>query len=393
MAAVPRSGSRNRGRSVEGLAGILQSLQGHTLWTVASGSAALGIVSGALGCFALLRRQSLLGDAVSHAALPGIALAFLLARSKEPAVLFAGALVAGCAGAMLVMAVVRTTRVKDDAALGLVLSVFFGFGLMLLTAIQKLPEAGQAGLDRFLFGQAATLLRRDVTLMVCSGAVIAGLLGLFWKELKLLAFDAAYGASLGFPMRRLELLLSALLVAAIVLGLQTVGVVLMSAMIVAPAAAARQWTDRLGSMVLIAAAVGAGSGVAGAVASSLADNLPTGPAIVLCASAAVIVSLFLAPRRGVAWRWARNRRNRRALATDVVLGDLAALEEIHGPSGHGHGEEALRAMRPAGGDIAASLEQLEQRGMARRDAAGRWHLTDRGRLRAGAQGRGAEEHP
>src|SRR5688500_528522 len=180
----------------------------YTLRTVALGSAALGIVSGALGCYAVLRKQSLLGDAMSHAALPGVVLAFLLTRSKEPVVLILGALVAGWVGTLALLAITRSTRLKDDSALGLVLSVFFGFGLMLLTFVQKLPDATQAGLDKFLFGQAATLLESDVVTMAVIGGLILLLVGMFWKEFKLLSFDPGFGASLGFPMRALDVLLT-----------------------------------------------------------------------------------------------------------------------------------------------------------------------------------------
>ena len=223
----------------------------YTLRTVALGSAILGIVSGALGSFAVLRKQSLLGDAISHAALPGIVLAFLLTRSREPVILMLGALIAGWLATLFMLNVIRTTRIKDDSALGLVLSVFFGFGLMLLTFTQRLPDATQAGLDKFLFGQAATLLQRDVVTMAIIGVLAIALLMTFWKEFKLITFDTEYAASLGYPVRFLDVLLTTLLVVAIVLGLQTVGVVLMSAMIVAPAAAARQWTDKLKNMVIL----------------------------------------------------------------------------------------------------------------------------------------------
>jgi manganese/zinc/iron transport system permease protein len=285
----------------------------YTLRTVALGAATLGIVSGALGSYAVLRRQSLLGDAISHAALPGIALAFLLTGSKEPLVLMIGAAIAGWLGTLLMMSIVRTTRIKDDSAPGLILSVFFGFGLMLLTFIQRQPDAGQAGLDKFLFGQAAALLQRDVITMAVLGGLALLMMAIFRKEFKLLSFDPDYGASLGFPMRALDILLTTLLVIAIVIGLQTVGVVLMSAMIVAPAAAARQWTDRLGLMVALSALFGAGAGVSGAVISSSVQQLPTGPTIVLCISAIVLVSLLFAPNRGLIWNWARNRRNWRNL--------------------------------------------------------------------------------
>lgn len=280
----------------------------HTLRTVALGSATLGIVSGALGCYAVLRRQSLLGDAVSHAALPGIALAFLLTGSKEPLALLLGAGIVGVIGTMLMLLIIRTTRIKDDSALGLVLSVFFGFGLMLLTFIQRQPNAAQAGLDRYLFGQAAALLERDVVMMAVIGGVALLAVAVYWKEFKLLSFDPDYAASLGMPVRFFDILLTTLLVVAIVLGLQTVGVVLMSAMIVAPAAAARQWTDRLGVMVVLAAVFGALSGVGGTLISGSAAHMPTGPTIVLCVSVIVAVSLLFAPNRGLVWGWLRQAR-------------------------------------------------------------------------------------
>jgi manganese/zinc/iron transport system permease protein len=300
-------------------------LYDYTFRVVALGAAILGIVSGALGCFAVLRKQSLIGDAISHAALPGIVLAFIIFRSKAPLLLMMGAILAGWAGTIVVMAVVQNTRIKQDSALGFVLSVFFGFGLVLLTFVQRLPDARQAGLDRFLFGQAATMLEGDVITMALLGGIALLLMGLFWKELKLLSFDVEFGASLGLPMRALDILLTSLLVVAIVIGLQSVGVVLMSAMVVAPAVAARQWTDHLGRMVLLSATFGALSGISGVLVSSLFPRLSTGPTIVLSISLIVLASLLLAPQRGLFWRWVRHRQNR---ATQW-LGDLMTRSGVN----------------------------------------------------------------
>lgn len=287
----------------------------YTLRTVALGTAVLGLVSGCLGAFAFLRRQSLIGDAISHAALPGVVLAFMLTGVKAPAILMAGAALAGIVGVLLVIAITRNTRIKQDAALGIILSVFFGFGLMLLTFLQRDPDARQAGLNHFLFGQAATMLTSDVLLMALFGGAALVLLMLCWKEFKLLSFDRDFGASLGFHMPMLEVLLTCLLVLAIVIGLQAVGVVLMSAMIVAPAAAARQWTDRLGVMVVLSGLFGAVAGVTGAVISSLASGLSTGPVIVLCISAVAAFSLLFGSSRGLVWASLRRRRNRAALVS------------------------------------------------------------------------------
>jgi manganese/zinc/iron transport system permease protein len=354
----------------------------YTLRTVALGSGTLGIVSGALGTYAVLRKQSLLGDAISHAALPGIALAFLLTGSKAPLVLILGAVAAGWVGTLLVMSIINTTRVKDDSALGLILSVFFGFGLVLLTFIQRMPDATQAGLDKFLFGQAAALLERDVVTMAALGTLALLTMLVFWKEFKLLSFDPEFGASLGFPMRILDVLLTTLLVVAIVLGLQTVGVVLMSAMVVAPAAAARQWTDRLGTMVALSAVFGALAGVSGTVISSTIARLPTGPTIVLCISAIVLLSLSLAPNRGLAWRWVRHQRNRQRLRLEAVLSDLYLLTSQHESLDHGHSIAALRTMSYGHGGVARSLGELAKRGWARQVGPDEWALTPSGLTQA-----------
>lgn len=351
----------------------------HTLRTVALGAGTLGAVSGVLGTFAVLRRQSLLGDAISHAALPGIALAFLLTGSKAPLVLVLGAALAGWLATLAVMSIVRATRVKDDSALGLVLAVFFGFGLVLLTFIQKnVPTAAQAGLDKFLFGQAATLLQRDIVTMAVLGAIAIALVVVLWKEFKLLSFDADFGASLGFPVRLLDVLLTSLLVLAIVIGLQTVGVVLMSALVVAPAAAARQWTDRLGQMALLSALFGAVAGVSGAVLSSTTARLPPGPTIVLGVSAVVLVSLLFAANRGLVWHWLQQLRNQRQLRLQAVLCDLRELAGQHPSLEHAHTVTVLQAMSAGRGGVQRSLQELAARGWARRIGADQWTLTPQG---------------
>lgn len=290
----------------------------YTLRTVALGSATLGLISGILGAFAMLRKQSLLGDAISHAALPGVALMFLITGSKEPIVLVLGAIVAGWIGTLFVMLVTKYTRIKQDASLGIVLSVFFGFGLLLLTFIQRLPTASKAGLDKFLFGQAATLVERDVITMAVLGGIALACVALFWKAFKLLSFDPDFAASLGYDTRALDILLTTLTVIAIVVGLQTVGVVLMSAMLVAPAAAARQWTQRLGRMVLLAGFFGALVGFLGAITSSQVSKLPTGPTIVLYMSAIVLLSLLFAPERGLVAQARKRRRQRLQFAAEAL---------------------------------------------------------------------------
>ncbi|MDA8020655.1 MAG: metal ABC transporter permease [Thermoanaerobaculia bacterium] len=298
-----------------------------TTRNVLLGASLLGVVGGVMGCYAFLRRQSLLGDALAHAALPGVCLGFLLTSSKEPLPLFVGALAAGLAGALAILAIVRWSRLKEDTAIGMVLSVFFGVGIVLLTHIQKLPLGNQSGLDKFLFGQAATLMPRDLEVMSLLAAFVLGTVALFYKELKILCFDRDYGASLGFPMRWLEILLTLLLVTVVVVGLQTVGVILIVATLVMPAAAARQWTSRLGPMLFLAAVFGAASGAGGALLSARIAQLPTGPVIVLLASAVLVVSLLVAPGRGIVWSWLQHRSLVRRILRENLLRDLWKVGE------------------------------------------------------------------
>lgn len=285
---------------------LLSLLEVPALRTVAAGTALLGLAAGAVGCFAVLRRQSLQGDVVSHAALPGVAIAFLLG-GRSPLMLVIGGAVAGWVALVMVGVIDRRSRVPTDAALGGTLAVFFGLGLALLQYIQKhVPRASEHALDRYLFGQAANLRGEDLWVIGALGASTLVILALAWKELKLLSFDPDYAASVGFPVRGLDLLLTTLTVVAVVIGLKAVGVVLMTALLVAPGAAARQWTNRLGLMVLAAGVFGALSGAGGTLLSHhlgerYGKGVPTGPTIVLVATAFVVLSLLFGAARGLVW--------------------------------------------------------------------------------------------
>ncbi|MCY3574413.1 MAG: metal ABC transporter permease [Chloroflexi bacterium] len=284
----------------------------YTVRVVALGGSLLGALSGAVGCFAVLRRESLLGDALSHAALPGVAIGFLLA-GRQLGALLVGAGIASWLGLRLVAAILRSTRIKQDAALGIVLVSFFAAGIALLTTIQSLPDASQAGLDSFIFGQAAAIIESDIALLGGIGLLVMVLLALFWKEFKLLTFDADFARADGLRSGLLDALLSTLVVITIVLGLQLAGVILMVGLLIAPAIAARQWTHSLEQMVLLAAALGAFAGGSGAVISALDSDIPTGPMIIVVAFALVLLSITLAPGRGLLWNQLRQRKNRRQL--------------------------------------------------------------------------------
>jgi manganese/zinc/iron transport system permease protein len=272
-----------------------------TLRTVMLGTAVLGFVAGCLGTFAVLRRQSLLGDAVSHAALPGVVLAFLL-FGKWQLLLLAGAAASGLLAMLFVTGITRYSRVPFDTALAGALAVFFGAGLLFKSWT---PGTGTAGM---------TLLPRDVCIIAGAGAIALGLLTAFWKEFKLLTFDREFAAGLGMPVVLLDMLLTGLLVLSIVIGLESVGVVLMSALVVAPAAAARQWTDRLGVMALMGGLFGAIAGAGGTMLSHALSapgrSVPTGPTIVLCATGIAAISF--------AWRLVRRRMRTSRVRTEAA---------------------------------------------------------------------------
>ena len=297
------------------MSGAFKLFNDYTFLVVALGCAVFGIVSGVTGCFAVLRRQSLLGDGISHASLPGIVAAFLLTGSLSTEILQLGAFTSGLAATFIMLCVAKFSRIKPDSALTLVMSVFFGLGLVLLTYAQKRPDANQAGISRFIYGQASTMLLRDTAVIAVVGTLILLITMLFWKEFTLLSFDTEFARSTGLKTHRLDILMSLLFVITIITGLQTVGVVLMSAMLISPAVAARQWTDSLTVMTVLAAIFGAAAGMSGASISSAAAGIPTGASIVVSVSAIAVFSLLFAPSRGVVAKILRRkkliRRNQR----------------------------------------------------------------------------------
>ncbi|MFD0964530.1 iron chelate uptake ABC transporter family permease subunit [Pseudofulvibacter geojedonensis] len=346
----------------------------YTLRTITIGTAILGAVCGMMGSFAVLRKQSLLGDAISHAALPGIALAFLISGTKDNSALLIGALISGLLGAFWIKNIISKTHLKSDTALGLILSVFFGVGMLLLTYIQKQPNANQAGLEDYLFGQAATLLEKDVWFMVWVTSICLLILLVFWKEFKLLLFDADYIQTLGFNIKLLDTLITSFIVIAIILGLQTVGVVLMSAMILAPAAAARQWTNKLWVMVVLAAFIGAFSGVIGTGISATQPNLSTGPLIVLVASVFVFISFVFSPIRGLLFREIRFWNNRNDLKLHKTLSFMYDIAKTHEDITHPH---TIKILNNFQGFTKKSLKKLENQNLIK-VSGNNWSLTTEG---------------
>ncbi len=354
------------------------SLGDATVRFVLFGAVMLAGATGLLGCFTFLRKRSLVGDAVAHASLPGICLAYLVSESKEPHVLLLGAILTGWIGAICIDLIRAHSPLKEDTAIAIVLTVFFGAGICLLTFIQGAGGAGQAGLDKFLFGQAASLVAKDLWALGILSLVLCGAVALTYKEFKILSFDPDFARAVGLRVHAYEVLLTTLLVAAIAIGLRMVGVVLMAALLITPAAAARQWTDRLPMMLLLAGGFGSAAGAVGAFASSLAPHMPTGPWIVVTVTLIFTVSLLFAPRRGVLARALRAFRGRTVVASENLITTLYRLGEHARDFGRAWPlESILRYRRLASPRALRILARLEKQGFVRGEKD-HWILTGTG---------------
>lgn len=296
-------------------------MSSYTFKIVTLGCMLLGIISAIVGSFAVLKKESLLGDGVSHASLAGVCLAFLLSGEKEMWILLLGALLTGIICISLIHFIQLYSKIKFDSALSLTLSSFFGLGLVLLTYLKKVPGAKKAGLNNFIFGQAATLITKDIYLISAIGLILLILILLFWKEIKISIFDTDYAQSLGIPSSKIKFFVSFLIVINIIIGIQIAGVILMTAMILIPAVAARYWTDRLNVLVIIAAFIGAVSGGLGSIISTLDTALPTGPIIILVSSTFFFISLVFSLKRGLILNLFRNYERNKKIRAKFVGSD------------------------------------------------------------------------
>jgi len=304
------------------------SLRDVAVRNVVLGTICMGISCGLFGGYVVARRLALFGDTLSHAVLPGVALGFLWSHTKNPLYIFIGAAAAGLLGTVVVAWIQKTTRIKEDSALGLVLSGFYAIGICLLTVIQKMEYGDQSGIDSFLFGQAAALSLEDVQLMgvVALGALVMVIL--FRKELLLTSFDEGFARSVGVPVEFMRYLLLLGLTFAVVTSLQAVGVVLVSALLITPAATAYLLTDRMATLLILSACFGVAGGVLGAFVSFLGSNLPTGPLMVLACSAFFGLAFFFGPKHGLTARWSRRRhRSRQVLLENTLKASYHVLEQ------------------------------------------------------------------
>ena len=346
---------------------------------VTLGAMLLGASAAIVGCFTFVRKRALIGDAVAHSVLPGVCLAFMISSDKHPLVLLLGAMVAGWVSLLAIDAMVNVSKLKTDTAIGAVLSVFFGLGILLLTSIQQSGNANQAGLDKFLFGKAASMTAQDVWTFGAVALILVVVVVLFFKPFLHLSFDRDFVRSRGYPVRMLEFVLSTVTVLAVAVGIQAVGVVLMAALLITPAAAARFWTDRFVYMVLMAAGFGLLAGYVGAGVSYAAPSMPTGPWIVMLLTLVALVSVGFAPQRGIYARVHLQRSNARKMRSENVLKTFFKLDEEQGHSAGPHGFTELQAVRGfRREELRKGLRRLRREGWVRALEGDRWALTEAG---------------
>ena len=306
---------------------------GYNAALVAIGAGLLGFAAGSSGTFLFLRKRALVSDAVAHATLPGVGLAFIIMVSlgddgRNLIGLLLGSAVTAWIGLLLIEWIARRTRLAEDAAIGAVLGVFFGLGIVLLTFIQTMNAGRQAGLESFLLGSTAGMLFQDAIVIAVGGSLAVFATWLLRRPMTLVAFDPGYAAAMGYDVRRIDLLMMGLVMAVTVIGLKLVGLILIVAMLIIPAVTARFWTERSNRVIWIAGGIGGVSGYLGAVLSASAPALPTGPIIVLVAAVIFIFSLLFAPARGVLAAVIRHRRFQRRVHRRQGLLALAAQHPI-----------------------------------------------------------------
>ncbi|MBN2647065.1 MAG: metal ABC transporter permease [Thiotrichales bacterium] len=299
------------------------------------GSLLLGMSASVIGAFAFLRKRSLLGDALAHAALPGVMMAFLLSGSRDAEMLFIGALASSLLGFWLIDWLPKNTKIKPDAALAITLSFFFALGLMLLSYIQTSELPNKSGLDKLLFGQAAAITAEDIQLLIYVTSAVLLIVVLFFEKFRLIAFNRTYAKTLGIPVKFYELLLALMIVLSVVVGLQLVGVVLMAAILLTPVAAARFWSHQLSSLLILAALFGALSALLGAQISYIAPAMPTGPWIVVSLSLLFFISFLFAPKQGLLKRyWDYRQLKTRVLEENILRTLYKLLEREHFKRNH-----------------------------------------------------------
>lgn len=350
-----------------------------TLIWVMVGLATIGAVSALVGCYAFLRKSTLVGDAVAHSVLPGVAIGFLLSGTKNPIYLLAGGIVFGYLAIRTISILQTRSKLSADTAIALVATVFFAAGSVLLSYISSLPNGHQAGLKDFLFGKAATMTEGDIFVFIYAAFLVLGAVLLYYRPFLLLSFNSDFAQSQGWNMKRYDWILSILTVLVIALGLQAVGVVLMSALLIAPAASARYWTHSLKKMMVLAAVFGASSGVTGGWLSLSGENMPTGPWVVMVLFGFTLFTLLFAPKRGYFSIRRRNKQNEDQMGEENLLKVLQQLTEVGVESASV--TEILNKRRTDTAELLRHLRKLEAKQWILTEN-NLYSLTDKGRTEA-----------
>lgn len=345
---------------------------------VVVGSIILGASSALVGSFAFLRKRALVGDAIAHSVLPGVAAAFMISGVKDPLILIVGALISGWLSIVMIDGIVRTTKLKSDAAIGIVLSVFFGVGILLLTHIQQSGNGAQSGLDSFLFGKAASLTPDDIWVFSSIGSFLVVIIFLFFKAFKIVSFNPDYAQTIGLPVKFLEFLLSTITVLAVAVGIQAVGVVLMAALLITPASGARFWTNKLGKMLIIATLFGVLSAFVGSYISYIAPSMPTGPWVVMILSLLTVASIWFAPKKGMLARLKTRRENHNKILTENILKLFYHLGEKNEDFEAGRSQEVLLKNRDfTEVELKKGLQKLKKKNLLR-NKKNLWYITQTG---------------
>ncbi|AWW28700.1 zinc ABC transporter permease [Echinicola strongylocentroti] len=303
------------------------SFQDPNVLMVVTGIVLLSISTAMVGTFTFLDKKALVGDAISHAVLPGVCLAFMLSGSKNPYWIVSGAFVTGALSTYAITWVSNYTKLKEDTVIASVLSIFFGVGIVMMTQLQQTGNASLSGLDHFIFGNAISIVGQDLWVYGFLALAIIIVILLFYKEFQLMVFNRSFAESIGLPVKRLEFLFNSLMVLAVVTGIQAIGVVLMAALLITPAAAAKFWTNRLSIMLLIAVIFSVISGIVGAYISFVLPHMPTGPWVVIVLSLIAFLSFFFSTKKGILTKWIAKRNYQRKIHRDHILKALFAANE------------------------------------------------------------------
>ncbi|MEY2704349.1 MAG: hypothetical protein RL407_411 [Bacteroidota bacterium] len=344
------------------------TFQDPSITWVVLGITLLGIGSAYVGTFSFLDKKALLGDAISHAVLPGICLGFVLAGEKDPRYIVTGAFLSGALATFLSSWLKQHTKLSEDSIIASILSVFFGIGIVALTAIQKSGNPEVAGLNSFIFGNAIGIAEADLFLYGGLSMAILLVLSLFLKEFRLMVFDPSFGKAIGFPMQTIRFVFNVLLILAVVIGIQAIGVVLMAALLITPGAAARFWTDKLQPLLLLAAFFSILSGILGTYISFVLPQMPTGPWVVVFLSLIALLSFIFSPKSGIIRRYLARRNYLRKTHRDHLMKALFKAKEA---KKEGLSLDEIHALYPFHKkEIAHSLQELTRQGLVLQDSQG-----------------------